>query len=309
VRKGTSLNLIRPSKKLLADLGKPHGKVEGQHFYLVDVTLKSGESIGSVLLTEGKLVGLALPTPTSTKLKKVDLIFSSSEIADITRSRYYHSFSIDEKTTLEYWNPKTVDYREDNDDLINRLVGYVESDQARANRLLELAQMRLDDLRRCERKLSSHSRRIRTVSISLRLTTIALGALVATRALADRVTDAAHLSETIRMLVELSYAAMGVAIAVIGGIEVFFKFEKRHGELLTLAAQCHSVTRRYMSAYDVAWDGQKLTDTIRKYEKWIVAHNDELSSIYSKAATAGLNLVEDGGIDYSRLIVGSHICS
>jgi len=175
------------------------------------------------------------------------------------------------------------------------------SDAERLEKLVRLAQRRLDDLGRCSRASSASAQSYTRRAAIIRITIICLGALVATKGIIDHIAVTLGAGESQKAMVEMMFMAIGLCISIAAGLEAAFKFERKSAGLLTLASRCSAVVRRYMSAYDIGYDSPDIKQSIEKYKTWIEKQNEELDAIYAEAASFGLNLVTPDSVDYSQL--------
>jgi hypothetical protein len=171
----------------------------------------------------------------------------------------------------------------------------------RLKKLVRLAELRLHDLEQCAFKTSHFAERYTRRASIIRIAIICLGALVATKGVIDRIAMTPGAGDSRKMIIEMAFMAIGVCISIAAGLEAAFRFERRSAGLLALASRCYTLSRRYMSVYDIGYDSSDIKRSIRKYQTWIEAHNEELATIYYEAASLGLNLVTPDSIGYGYL--------
>lgn len=119
----------------------------------------------------------------------------------------------------------------------------------------------------------------------LKITTIILGAFSASQGIALAVFGKSN------VITSIVFAAVGVAVAAIAGIETAFKFETRASELRLLAARCQGARFQHNSE----WASRIATAEVKKaidYAPHLLAVQDEtLTEVHSEAAKLGLNIV------------------
>jgi hypothetical protein len=123
-----------------------------------------------------------------------------------------------------------------------------------------------------------------------RIAVIFLGALVATREVADKLFPVSSYPSGSKVVLVL-YTIFGLAIAVIGGITAAFRYETKSAELRVLAVKCNS------HALDIDGKLPKKGDTsppdqqIAAARELITLQNTCLSELQGKAAELGLDIV------------------
>lgn len=123
----------------------------------------------------------------------------------------------------------------------------------------------------------------------LKIAVILLGAIVATRDVADKLAPAASFP-TSNKIVIIMYTLVGLAIAVIGGIAAAFRFENRAAEVKVLAAESNSCLLSIDCKLPKKGDPSPLDKQIEAARDLILIQNEKLSEIQGKAAKIGVNI-------------------
>ena len=132
--------------------------------------------------------------------------------------------------------------------------------------------------------LAKHTTRKGHRAGASKVTTIVLGAFVATQAVAAKIFGDASVGVTV------VYAIAGLLIAAVGGLEAAFKIESRSAALRALAAQCQS------QCWQIDSDWLKSVVTVDGEEKVVAARpllekqNKCISDTHTKAAELGVDI-------------------
>lgn len=118
----------------------------------------------------------------------------------------------------------------------------------------------------------------------LRVTTITLGAIIAAKGVADNIFGGANQFNLV------AFSLFGVCIAVAGGIEAAFKYEKRGAELTILAASCQSTVREIDSEWRKSIGSIYDSDLREEGRKLISLADERLSKVQETAAQLGVNI-------------------
>ena len=175
----------------------------------------------------------------------------------------------------------------------------------RFQELKGLAELRLKDLRGSGRRLSARANRLSKRSVRLRTVVILLGALVATRAVADQLMIG-YEEGLLRASIIIGYTMVGLLISAAAGLEAAFEYTRKAIELRVLASKAASLSRRYMSDILVQADpGVEAETAMTALSELIDDQNRQLSEIYTEAARLGLDLARESTIDYSVVTTGT----
>ncbi|MBD2130086.1 hypothetical protein NDI39_29395 [Microcoleus sp. ZQ-A2] len=122
------------------------------------------------------------------------------------------------------------------------------------------------------------------MAATTKVITIALGAFIATQAVATQMYGKDN------QKISVVYSVAGFLVATIGGIEAAFKNESKAGELSVLAAQCQSsisqIDIQWSKSVEIAKDEIKLQEAVKILER----QSTTLADIHSRAAQAGVNI-------------------
>ena len=113
---------------------------------------------------------------------------------------------------------------------------------------------------------------------------VVLGAVAATSGTAARVAGVNSIFVTV------FYAAIGLLIATVGGIEAAFKFGDRGAELTVLAAACQSTLREVDSRWRKEVSPVTGFERVQAEQDLLDIQDQELSDVQTKAAKLGVNI-------------------
>lgn len=152
-------------------------------------------------------------------------------------------------------------------------------------------QQRQEELHRLAGILATAAATKGTYASSAKVTTITLGAFVATNAVATK------LWGNDNMLIVVIYALAGLAIAAVSGIEAAFKIESRATALRSLAARCQSTIWQIDSEWrkSVGWPESDSADDgessrVKAARTLLDRQDQALGDVQSKAADLGENI-------------------
>lgn len=117
----------------------------------------------------------------------------------------------------------------------------------------------------------------------LKIALIILGVIVATKGGLDAAMTELGGGGQAKVLLGLAFLFVGAVISVIAGVEAGFRFERRAGELRSLASQCRSYDRRFMSDYKKDLDPANPEVTLAKLSALIDQQNDSLDDIRQRS--------------------------
>jgi hypothetical protein len=117
-----------------------------------------------------------------------------------------------------------------------------------------------------------------------KVTTIALGALIATQAVAVQILG----DNSVGVIVAYSFA--GLLVATIGGLEAAFRNEARAAELYVLAAQCQSTIWQIDSEWSKSVGTATGEAQFQAARALLDRQDSTLTEIQSRAAQAGVNI-------------------
>jgi len=152
--------------------------------------------------------------------------------------------------------------------------------------------VRHEQLARAVTILSRGSEKLERQGKTLRVVIIILGALSAAQGAIVAVFGAS------RLTVSLVFAAIGIAVAAVAGIETAFKFESRSSDLRVLAARCQSARFRHNSewSYNIALaDPEKALGAARDL---LAVQDSTLADVQLEAARLGLNIADISRLRY-----------
>lgn len=113
--------------------------------------------------------------------------------------------------------------------------------------------------------------------------TVVLGALVATREVADK-------TLANQMAVAVAFTAMGVLIAAVAGLEAAFQFKAKAAKLRTLAAVAEStkikIDTQWRKEVNSAYDAEK----IQAAHRILDLQDQTLTELQAQAAELGVNM-------------------
>ena len=128
--------------------------------------------------------------------------------------------------------------------------------------------------------------------------TILLGAIAATKGVADIILGAENV---VNLIV---FSLLGVTIAVSAGVEAAFKFDKRGTELVILAAMCQSTVREVDTLWRKEIGSVRDTNLREAATSLITLADQRLNKVQEDAAKLGVNITlqvyELQGADYRR---------
>lgn len=116
----------------------------------------------------------------------------------------------------------------------------------------------------------------------LKVAVIILGAISATRDVADKIFPAT--------MVILTYTTIALAITIIGGIVTAFRYEARASDMNLLAVECSSYIREIDSQLPRKGDPAPDAQQVAAAHELIMLQNDRIRTIQDKAAKAGINI-------------------
>jgi hypothetical protein len=136
---------------------------------------------------------------------------------------------------------------------------------------------------------------------------IVAGALMATKGTSDLLMLKLEWSAKIEMLFLIIYTIIGVAVAVMAGLDAAFRFESKAARLNFLAAMCQNHNRAYMSDY-LKYLGSSSDRAIiqQRIEDLVDARNKDLERILDGANEVGVDTSEVD-ISYSTIAIGSRL--
>ena len=171
----------------------------------------------------------------------------------------------------------------------------------RFQELKGLADLRLTDLSNSSERLSNQADRLSRRSTWLGVVVIVLGALVATRGVADQLMVDFESRPTLHLVIIVGYTMIGLSISAAAGLEAAFQFTRKAVELGILSSRALSLSRGYMSDILVEADPRtELDGAIAAMEQIVHQQNLELAKIYEEAATLGVNLAFGAHVDYAK---------
>ncbi len=113
---------------------------------------------------------------------------------------------------------------------------------------------------------------------------IFLGAVVATREAADQL-----LGESSPVSI-VAFAAVGLMITVIAGLEAAFKWENRAAELSGLAAECQATLRSVDSQWHREVGGADSADQVSSALALLETQDARLEKVQTRATALGVNI-------------------
>ncbi len=132
--------------------------------------------------------------------------------------------------------------------------------------------------------IAKEAKKLSSIANWTKSITVLLGAIAATKGVADNILGAESLINLIL------FSLLGVVVAVNAGIEASFKFEKRGAELTLLAAICQSTVREV----DSLWRkeiGSRYDSDLRSAAADIITLADQrLNKVQEDAAKLGINI-------------------
>lgn len=132
--------------------------------------------------------------------------------------------------------------------------------------------------------LAASAQQQRRWSAISKILVVVLGAIAATSGTAARVAGANSI------FVAIFYAAIGLLIAAVGGIEAAFKFGDRGAELTVLAAACQSTLREIDSRWRKEISPINGPQRVQAEQDLLDIQDQKLSDVQEKAARLGVNI-------------------
>lgn len=146
---------------------------------------------------------------------------------------------------------------------------------------------RLHELHYAAEQIAKIAHRITITANILKLTSIILGAVTATKSTFDIIVGA-H-SQTSLLL----FAILGLTITIVAGVEATFKLEKRGAELILLASAYQSSARSVDSEWRKYIGSNPDTDQRDAAREIISTVDKKLNEMQAEAAKLGVNLALD----------------
>jgi hypothetical protein len=145
--------------------------------------------------------------------------------------------------------------------------------------------VRHEELARAVTVLSRASDRLERRGRNLRLATIVLGAFSASQGV-----TVAKFGASTAIVTSLVFAASGIAIAAIAGIEAAFKFESRSTELRMLAAKCQAARFQHNSEWSYRIAIAEPSEALDAAHDLLTVQDKALAEAQLEAARLGLNI-------------------
>ncbi|GCE03965.1 hypothetical protein [Dictyobacter aurantiacus] len=134
-------------------------------------------------------------------------------------------------------------------------------------------------------KLAKYAHKYKTISLITKVLTIFFGAFIVTKEVANQILGSSNIGNII------IYAAIGLLIATLTGLDTAFKWEKKSIELGALVAVCRATTRK--TASDLAKISEIATsqenDSRNKANKILDTLDNALVDVQTKAAALGID--------------------
>lgn len=141
---------------------------------------------------------------------------------------------------------------------------------------------RQDELNAVQVALEASAKYSSDLGKVLKVAVIILGAISATRDVADKIFP--------QTMVILTYTVVALAITIIGGIVTAFRYEARASEMNLLAVECSSYIRDVDGKLPRKGDPAPEAQQVAAAQELIALQNNCIRTIQDKAAKAGINI-------------------
>lgn len=148
--------------------------------------------------------------------------------------------------------------------------------------LRELFSTNVEWLQQSSTVLAESAAKLTRVAMSAKVVTIVLGAIAATQG-----TAAGLLGDDSRLLV-ISYAAVGLIITAVAGLDAAFKFEERAAGRRMLAAEAHARAAEFLARWAEFESNTTTSETASVLTTDLIAY---MGDVQTRAADVGVNLV------------------